>query len=230
VPMPDHHHQRQSPVLSARRGSLQRSIHAHECSCMTSESHQLAGLEHGAGDEANERVLLDDEIRQLDRDLRILIASDGTLTRALGILADDEIVVQIVEQHVVGEAPKIAGLDQLPTGRFLQRRILLNGRDSGRSFIAAETLVAIDLLPPAITATLLDTQLPIGEIMAANCLETYKEAADVWVGRPPNWVALAGYQNSESRVVARRYRVIADRQPVIIITEYFLRKHFQDPH
>ena len=177
--------------------------------------------------EAVECFLPEDEIRKLDRDLRILIASNGTLTRTLGIVADDEVVVQIVEQHVHGAAPQISGLEQLPGGRILQRRILLNGRSSGRSFVAAESLVAVDLLPPAITTALLETERPIGEVMAASALETFKEAADVWVGRPPDWLALAGYQTSEPTIVARRYRVISDGQPAIIITEYFLRDDFQ---
>jgi chorismate lyase len=71
------------------------------------------------------------------------------------------------------------------------------------------------------------TEHPIGEIIEASCLETFKEAAKVWMGQPPGWLALAGYQNSEP-IAARRYRVINGGQPVIIITEYFLRKVFQD--
>ena len=131
-----------------------RYHHALGRSGMMSETHQLAGLGFSAGREAIECFLPEDEIRKLDRDLRILIASNGTLTRILGIVADDEVVVQIVEQHVHGAAPQISGLEQLPGGRILQRRILLKGRSSGRSFVAAESLVAVDLLPHAITTSL----------------------------------------------------------------------------
>jgi chorismate lyase len=190
---------------------------------------QDAGLGHRAGRDAIECFLPDDEIRKLNRDLRILIASNGTLTRVLGIVANDEIVVQIVEQQVHGMAPSMPGLAQLPSGRVLQRRILLKGRSSGQPFVAAESLIAIDSLPPAITTSLTKTEHPIGEVMAASCLETFKESAEVWIGQPPGWLALAGYQNSEPRIVARRYRVIAGGHPVIIITEYFLRNVFHDP-
>jgi chorismate lyase len=189
--------------------------------------HQEAGLGHWAGHDAIECFLPDEEIRKLNRDLRILIACNGTLTRTLSIVANDEIVVQIVEQQV-HPASEMPDFEQLPGGRALQRRILLKGRSSGHPFVAAESLIAIDSLPPAITASLTTTERPIGEIMAASCLETFKEAADVWVGRSPGWLALAGYQNSEARIVARRYRVIGGGQPVIIITEYFLQNAFQD--
>jgi chorismate--pyruvate lyase len=190
---------------------------------------QEAGLGLWAGRDAIECFLPDDEIRKLNRDLRILIASNGTLTRILGIVANDEIVVQIVQQQVHDVAPRISGLEQLPSGRVLQRQILLKGcRSSGHPFVAAESLIGIDLLPPAITTNLTKTERPIGEVMAASCLETFKEEAKVWIGQPPGWLALAGYQNSEPRIVARQYSVISGGQPVIIITEYFLRNVFQD--
>ena len=191
---------------------------------MMAEIHQKDGLGYLAGRDAIEGFLPDDEIRKLNRELRILIASNGTLTRILGIVADDEIVVQIIEQQIHDGPPRISGLEQLPSGRVLQRRILLKGRSSGHSFVAAESLIAVDLLPRAITTSLTETERPIGEIMAASCLETFKEAAEVWIGQPPDWLAAAGHQNSESKIVGRRYRVIAGGQPVMIITEYFLRE------
>lgn len=193
---------------------------------MTADIHEEDGLGHRAGRDGIECFLLDDEIRKLSRDLRILIACNGTLTRTLGIVADDEIVVQIVEQQLHGAAPSMPGLEQLPSGRVLQRRILLKGRSSGHPYVAAESLIAIDLLPPAIMKSLTKTEHPIGEIMAASCLESFKEAAEVWRGQPPDWLARAHYQNSGPRIVGRRYRVIAGGQPAIIITEYFLQNVF----
>ena len=186
------------------------------------------GPGHWAGCDVTEGFLPDREIQKLNRDLRILIASNGTLTRVLGIVANDDIVVQIVEQQIQDMASRMPDFEQLPSGRILRRRIFLNGRISGHSFIAAESLVAIDLLPPAIMTSLIETERPIGEIMAASCLETFKETAKVWIGQPPGWLAVAGYECSEPRIVGRRYRVMIGAQPVIIITEYFLRNVFQD--
>jgi chorismate-pyruvate lyase len=194
---------------------------------MTADVHQQAGLGCWADADAIESFLPDDEIRKLNRDLRILIASNGTLTRVLGMVANDEIVVQIVKQQA-HRAPSTPGSEHLPSGRVLQRQILLKGRSSGHAFVAAESFVAIDLLPSAITTSLTTTERPIGEIIDASRLETFKEAAKVWIGPPPGWLALAGYQNSERRIAARRYRVITGGQPAIIITEYFLREVFQD--
>jgi chorismate-pyruvate lyase len=174
-----------------------------------------------------ERFLSDDKIRKLDRDLRILIATNGTLTRILSVVANDEIVVQIIKQQIHHLAPKITELEHLASGRVLERRIVLKGRSSGKPFVVAESWIALDRLPPAIVTSLTTTDRPIGEVMEASCLETFKEAAEVWIGELPDWLPLEGYRDSRQRTVGRRYRIISGGQPVLIITEYFLRTVFQ---
>jgi chorismate-pyruvate lyase len=190
---------------------------------MTSDVHQTGRFGRWADRGTPQRLLPEDEIRRLDRDLRILIASNGTLTRILGIVADEEIVVDIVDQQFCGESSWVPSSGTRPGGRILQRRIFLKGRSSEQAFVAAESLVAIDLLPPAIATSLINTEHPIGEVMAASSLESFKEAAEVWSGPPPAWLAAAGYTHPEPRIVGRRYRVITGGQPAIVITEYFLR-------
>ena len=61
-------------------------------------------------------------------------------------------------------------------------------------------------------------------VMAASCLETFKEAAES-LDRADRRIGsqLLDTEISEPRIVGRRYRVISGGQPVIIITEYFLR-------
>ncbi|CAM4397459.1 Chorismate--pyruvate lyase [Mycobacterium basiliense] len=173
-------------------------------------------------------ILSDEEIRKFSRDLRILIATNGTLTRILNVVTDDEIVVQIIKQQIHDVPPKMTATEEFGAGRVLQRDILLKGRNSGTPFVAAESLIAIDLLPPAITTSLTETDRPIGEIMAASCIETFKEEATVWEGDLPVWLALDGHRNERKKTVARRYRIIASGKPVLIITEYFLRSVFED--
>lgn len=174
------------------------------------------------------RTLSREEIRKLDRDLRILVATNGTLTRVLNVVANEEIVVDIINQQLLDVAPKIPELENLKIGRILQRDIFLKGQKSGILFVAAESLIVIDLLPTAITTYLTKTHHPIGEIMAASRIETYKEDAQVWIGDLPCWLADYGYWDLPKRAVGRRYRIIAGGQPVIITTEYFLRSVFQD--
>ncbi len=175
----------------------------------------------------SECFLSDEEIRELNRDLRILIATNGTLTRILNVVADEEIAVQFIKQKIHHVGAEIPECEQLPSGRILQRQTLLKGQSSQNPYVAAESLIAIDVLPPTILTSLTKTDRPIGEVIAADRLETFKEAASVWIGELPGWLALAGYCDSRANRIARRYRIISGGRPVIIITEYFLRSLFQ---
>jgi chorismate--pyruvate lyase len=171
-----------------------------------------------------ECFLVGEEIRKLNRDLRILVATDGTLTRMLGTVAGEEIFVEVVQQQIHRVTPKAADNGPIPAGRVLRRHVLLTGRSSGQRFVAAESLIAVDVLPPAITASLTKTDRPIGEVVAASRLETFKEAADVWIAELPAW--LTGYRDGGAGVVTRRYRIMTAGRPVMVITEYFLRDEF----
>jgi len=157
----------------------------------------------------------------------MLLATNGTLTRILGVVSNDEIVVQLIKQQIHPISTKMPEFEDLATSRVLRRRVLLSGRRSRRRFIAAESLIAIDHLPPATTEGLTETDHPIGELILANCLETFKEEAGVWNAEFPSWVSVADDQVTRSRALARRYRIIFRGQPTFIITEHFLRDTFE---
>lgn len=165
----------------------------------------------------------EDEIQTLNRDLRILLATDGTLTRMLRIVYNEEITVKIINQQIRLAAPIHTPEFDGSIGRVLDRQILLCGRSSGTPFIAAESLIAIDLLPASITKALTETNRPIGETIAASRLETYKEPVTVWIDELPSWTGLRNHPRERPRAVTRRYCMTSGGQPVIVITEYFLR-------
>ncbi|MDP7733124.1 chorismate--pyruvate lyase family protein [Mycobacterium sp. TY813] len=183
----------------------------------------MAGQDQQEDNRMTAHRMSEDTLRTLNRDLRVLIDTDGTLTRMLRIVYRDEIEVSIISQRVRQAAaisiPEFDGL----TGRILDRQILLRGRNSGIPFIAAESLIAIDLLPASITNLLTETNRPIGEIIAASRLETYKEPVTVWIDELPTWTGLGNYPSDRPRVIKRRYCVTSGGQAVLVITEYFLR-------
>src|ERR1700760_1420088 len=98
---------------------------------MTSDVTRADSFDDWADRDTAESYLPEAEIRLLDRDLRILIACNGTLTRTLGIVADDEIVVDIVDQQFCGDSPRLPESDAQLRGRVLQRRVFLKGRSLG---------------------------------------------------------------------------------------------------
>jgi chorismate lyase len=169
------------------------------------------------------RYLSAEDLRELDRDLQILIATNGTLTRILEIVTGEKIAVKVIDQQTGQFAPQVSGHDDSPpVGKTMRRQVLLTGGTSGVPFVAAESFIAIDYLPSMIATTLMETNHPLGEIVMANCLETFKDAAQVWVASIPNWIRMVHDVDPRSTAYARRYRMIAGGKPVMSICEFFL--------
>lgn len=165
--------------------------------------------------------LSEEEIRKLSRDLRMLIATDGTLTRILSVVKDDDVDVQIVKQRIQPCGSGAAVPAESSHGRTMQRNVLLKGRRSGKPFVAAESSIAMDHLPPAIVASLMRTNRPIGELLVGGCLEIFRDTPEVWMGEQPTWAAAAWCRNLGSKAVGRRYRMIIGGRPVVTVAEYF---------
>lgn len=168
-------------------------------------------------------LLSEEDIQKLNRDIRILIATNGTLTRILKVIKGEEIAVDIITQQLHSSLPDDFGFAKLPIGQILQRQVVLKGCDSGKPFVIAESLISVDHLPPSIMTRLVGSNCPMGEIMAASRLETFKEAAEVWIGDLPDWAWRFGCQNQRSSTIARRYQIINEGRGLIFLSEYFLQ-------
>ena len=96
--------------------------------------------------------------------------------------------------------------------------------------VAAESMIAIDFLPHSLRTNLIKTNRPIGEAIIDSRLENFKEATSVWMLVFPGWLMDLGCEKARSRIIARRYRIIVGGQPIMVITEYFLRDEFYDLH
>jgi chorismate-pyruvate lyase len=160
------------------------------------------------------------DIRDLKRDLRILVATNGTLTRVLEVITGEEIAVEIIDQRTHPTSLDFPEFRGPAIGSVVQRRIRLVGERSGTPYVAAESLIAEDDLPTDVRRILAETERPIGEVMLASGMETFKEAAEVWLANVPYWARADDKRGAP--VVARRYRTIAANVPIMSITEYFL--------
>ncbi|MHA7653902.1 chorismate--pyruvate lyase family protein [Mycobacterium sp. ML4] len=184
--------------------------------------------QHRKERELSSSFLTDEEIRNFSRDLRILLATNGTLTRILGVLANDEIVTQVIDQDIHPAAPDAGKPEDLFEGRLLRRRALLKGASSNTIFVVAESFIAIDLVPSKLAANLIEMDGPIGESILANSIEIFKETPKVWMDTLPHWLAADEYQDTGRAAVARQYRVTIRSKPAIVITEYFPQSVFAD--
>lgn len=181
----------------------------------------------------NSTALTEGEIRKFGRDLRILLATNGTLTRILEILANDEITTQIIHQEITDDKLVALSLgrhcaERSLSGRRLRRKVLLRGRSSGKVLVAAESVIAIDVVPPQLMDNLIKMDGPIGESLLAIGIEIFKEAPKFWTATLPGWLQNEEYQHIGREAVAREYRMTIRSQPAMVITEYFPRSAFTD--
>ncbi|MBW3646032.1 MAG: DUF98 domain-containing protein, partial [Actinobacteria bacterium] len=102
----------------------------------------------------------------------------------------------------------------------LRRTVLLQGADSGRTFLCADSLMVPERLDQPVLEGLLATDTPVGTLLLQNRVETFREVLSV--GREPAG-SCAGYfaVEADTEMVWRTYRVCARQRPIMVITEKF---------
>jgi chorismate-pyruvate lyase len=151
----------------------------------------------------------------------------------LELLLGESTTVTALLEHLVGEpvdarqlrhvrVPAVApNLLDVPEGQLLLRRsAVLQGRESGRAYLRAESLLVTTRLRRSFTERLRTGHDPIGRIMTSEKLDytrTLLPAQD-------REAVLAFLEPEESdSLLVRSYRLEVEDEPVMIIEESFLR-------
>ena len=157
---------------------------------------------------------------------RMLLGTDGTVTHILEAYADEPIeVVKLLQEF---DTSNDDDADLLLAGdKVLRRRVLLRGSRSRRPLLYAEAVIVVERVEPAFLEGLLNTDKPIGVLLAENRTETFREI--LRAGREPaeGCGPILGIDAS-AEVFCRTYRVVARRQPMMMITERFHADAFRE--
>lgn len=158
---------------------------------------------------------------------RILLVTDGTVTNVLEAYAREQIRVVKLRQVSEPAGQAAADLDVLESDQILHREVLLTGRSSGRIFVYALSQIVPARLDPRVRRGLTESLEPIGRLLEKNRVETFREILDA--RREPAGVRAVHFGIDRRAVlVSRTYRIIAGRQPVMLITEKFPADAFGD--
>ncbi len=106
---------------------------------------------------------------------RILLTTDGTVTDMLEAYFQEPMQVVPIAQAPLQNPTPVPELDLAAGLPILRREILLRGTMSGRTVLHADSIIVPDRLSPRPRAGLLEKQQPIGELLLAERLETYRE-------------------------------------------------------
>ncbi|PQJ97189.1 chorismate--pyruvate lyase family protein [Chromatium okenii] len=143
--------------------------------------------------------------------LRALLVTDGTVTKILEAYFWEPVMVDTLEQRFERATAALPWIAIMPGDYCLIRDARLRGVDSGRNFAEAFSLIRCELIPANFRQRLIDREIGIGVLIRDSGLESYREVLDVGVDRTADGAA----------AVFRTYRIFIERQPVILITEYF---------
>ena len=161
----------------------------------------------------------------LTRFQRLLLGTDGTVTRLLEAYAGEP--VEVVKLLQVFDTARDGDADLLaPDGQVLRRRALLRGQQSRQSLLYAEAVVALDRVEHALLAGLLETDKPIGVLLMENRTETFRELLTVGRERAGEGAAHFGVDPTAD-LLFRTYRIFAGGLPLLLIIEKFPAEYFR---
>ena len=156
----------------------------------------------------------------LDMAQRLILSTDATVVRLLEACFGERVCTSGLEQASTRGLPTDVELELTGEETVLRRATLLQGCETGRNYVYAETAIVLDRLEPSMRDALLATPEPIGHLLLAARAETFREL--VRTGRTPAGPRASAFGLHSTEVLLfRSYRMIVQGRPVMLVTEHF---------
>lgn len=152
--------------------------------------------------------------------LRVLLLTDGTVTKSLEAYFWEPIAVDSLAQDTVRVSADLDWIGLKRGDRALQREVRLIGAESGVVYAYAKSLLKLEMLPAAVQQDLLSGGIGIGELLRERGLETYREILDMGREADPSLARLFNDRHG-NELLYRVYRVLMKREAIILIEEKF---------
>ncbi len=143
--------------------------------------------------------------------LRVLLSTDGTVTKSLESFFWEPVKVDAVEQKLVTLSSELPALDLNQGDAVLSRKVELVGDNSKKIYSYADSYICVDKLPDFIARSIIEGDIGIGELLRERGLETYREIIDFGIR----------FRGQDKESVWRSYLIMHEKQAIISITEYF---------
>ncbi len=154
---------------------------------------------------------------------RILLTTDGMVTEILeAYLWERMNVIKLFQDYFLLDHD-IPSLEAKKGCSVLQRKIVLRGKISQKNHIYAESIIVPDRLVENIRDGLLNSNKPIGLLILENRLETFREILDCGKEEAHELADCFNIKKGDL-LIFRTYRVLANRLPIMLITEKFPEK------
>lgn len=160
------------------------------------------------------------DVQSLGLIQRIMLATDGTLTDTVEAIFNEPIGLNKLSVSITATQAPIHALSLQAGEQIMERKVLIFGETTGRTYVYAESVLAVSRLPEAFHSALLTSNEPLGRLWLRHKLETWKELLSVNVGSLHSGDFFFS-PNDSSDLLTRTYRLLSGGQPLMLITEYF---------
>lgn len=147
--------------------------------------------------------------------LRVLLTTDGTVTKSLESYFWEPVKVETLAQGWITLAEDKPEIARTRGDKVWQRQVRLVGQKSKTEYAQAQSHICADQLPAHIREALEAGKVGIGELLRECGLETYRQIT--CVGSTPD----DGRASAAAGTVWRSYRIVMGHQPFIQIREEF---------
>ena len=140
--------------------------------------------------------------------------TDGTVTELLRLISGEPISVVKLSEDI----------DTSTKGKVLFRRVLLQGTETKKNWVFAQSSIFLDNLPKEFVDDLMHKSIPIGSLWSKYRMETFKEMTFQGVDKDPT---LKAYYDAETvTFLSRTYIVYSKKKRIMRITEKFPVHYF----
>lgn len=172
---------------------------------------------------------LEKEVGRLSRVQKILLGTDGSVTRILEVITGDRVRITTLSQEVVGAGKEVAGLLHVREGDPVNHRVVkIEDAGTATPLIYAVSDTPLGRLSAGFREDLMRADIPIGRILASHRIEARREILDAGVVPAGSEHArIFGIFRGEP-LLSRRYQIIHEGETLISIEEQFPYHAFLD--
>lgn len=157
--------------------------------------------------------------------LRVLLITDGTVTRSLEAYFGERIDVEVLTHAEANSDRSYTELNVVTGEPVLHRCVILRGRVTQAAYAFAESVIVLACVFPDMRRKLIEDRKGIGELLLEGKLETYRELIAVRRSEAGQWAPALDIDSSAS-VVSRIYKICFGGRPAIRIEEVFPQSRF----
>ena len=152
--------------------------------------------------------------------LRVLLVTDGTVTRTLEAYFGEAIEVDVLEHAERTSDSPYPQIDIAAGDRILHRYVRLLGKATRKAYAVAESVAVLDHISQHMRRQLVHEHKGIGELLREGRLETYRELLTATLTAAGRWAEHLRIAATAS-VVTRDYRIYQGGRAVLLIREAF---------